>query len=323
MSADAQAAGLPAAEASSSGVIHDIGYRRYDGPRLGRWQIVRALTWHSLRAAFGLGRGAKAKVFPVLLFALLCLPAAVNAVAVATNPSGGAIVSYDNYIPSLRAVAMLIFVALEAPNLMSADLRYHTLPLYFARPISRIDYPLAKLAALVLACLAMVEIPLLLLYLGNVTQAHGASAVWAQTRQLGPGLLYGVAWAVLLASIALLLAATTGRRVFAICAIGIPLFFSWVLAKVLSHVGAQVYGPAALGQPSALASLAGLISPFTLLGGVLQWLKAPPVPGAPPHGPLQVTIIGSYGPVYGLVFLLVVLAAVGGLLARYQKLGVA
>jgi len=323
MSADAQAAGLPAAEASSSGVIHDIGYRRYDGPRLGRWQIVRALTWHSLRAAFGLGRGAKAKVFPVLLFALLCLPAAVNAVAVATNPSGGAIVSYDNYIPSLRAVAMLIFVALEAPNLMSADLRYHTLPLYFARPISRIDYPLAKLAALVLACLAMVEIPLLLLYLGNVTQAHGASAVWAQTRQLGPGLLYGVAWAVLLASIALLLAATTGRRVFAICAIGIPLFFSWVLANVLSHVGAQVYGPAALGQPSALASLAGLISPFTLLGGVLQWLKAPPVPGAPPHGPLQVTIIGSYGPVYGLVFLLVVLAAVGGLLARYQKLGVA
>ena len=27
--------------------------------------IVRALAWHSLRSAFGIGRGAKAKIFPV------------------------------------------------------------------------------------------------------------------------------------------------------------------------------------------------------------------------------------------------------------------
>jgi len=26
----------------ATGVIHDLGYRRYDGPRLGRAQIVRA-----------------------------------------------------------------------------------------------------------------------------------------------------------------------------------------------------------------------------------------------------------------------------------------
>ena len=121
---------------------------------------------------------------------------------------------------------MLVFVALQAPNLVSGDLRYHTLPLYFARPISRIDYPVAKLVAFVLACLAMIEIPLLMLYLGNVTQQHGASAVWAQTRQLGPGLLYGAAWAVLLASIGLVLASLTGKRVFAICAVGIPLFLT-------------------------------------------------------------------------------------------------
>ena len=33
------------------GVIHDLGYRGYDGPRLGRGPIVRALTWHSFRSA--------------------------------------------------------------------------------------------------------------------------------------------------------------------------------------------------------------------------------------------------------------------------------
>src|SRR5580658_2544833 len=146
VSADAQAAGLPAPQVES-GVIHDIGYRRYDAQRLGRAQIVRALTWHSLRSAFGIGRGAKAKIFPVVLFGLICLPAVVNAVALATDPSGGPIVSYDSYTPQIRIVAMLIFVALEAPNLVSSDLRTHSLPLYFARPISRTDYPVAKLAA--------------------------------------------------------------------------------------------------------------------------------------------------------------------------------
>jgi len=32
------------AGAQSAGVIHDLGYRRYDGPRLGRAQITRALA---------------------------------------------------------------------------------------------------------------------------------------------------------------------------------------------------------------------------------------------------------------------------------------
>ena len=35
---------------AAAGVIHDLGYRGYDGPRLGRGQIVRALTWHSFRS---------------------------------------------------------------------------------------------------------------------------------------------------------------------------------------------------------------------------------------------------------------------------------
>jgi ABC-2 type transport system permease protein len=304
------------------GVIHDIGYRRYEDVRLGRAAIVRALIWQSLRSAFGMGRGAKAKIFPALLFVLICLPAAVNAVALHSAPTAPPIVSYDDYIPSIRTVVMLIFVAIEAPNLVSADLRNHTLPLYFARPIHRIDYPAAKLVAFVLACLAMVEIPLVLLYIGIVSQQHGASAIWEQTLRLGPGLLYGAAWAVLLASTGLLLASTTGKRVFAMCAIGIPLFFSYILAHVLTQVGAQAFGPASFGQPSALSSLAGLISPFTLLGGLLRWAQGNPAIG-PAYHPLQPTTIGDYGPIYGAFFVVLTVVAIAGLIARYRKVGVA
>jgi ABC-2 type transport system permease protein len=325
VSADASAVGgRLAPPAADTGVIHNIGYRRYDAVRLGRAQIVRALTWHSLRAAFGIGRGAKAKIFPILLFTLMCLPAVVNAIGLALNPGSQPAVTYDGYTPQLRTVAMLIFVALEAPNLVSSDLRNHTLPLYFARPIRRIDYPIAKLAAFVLACLAMIEIPLLLLYLGNVSQQHSASQVWEQTLRLGPGLLYGAGWAVLLASIGLLLASTTGKRVFAICAIGIPLFFTWILANVLAHIGQQAFGPAGFGQqPSGLTSLAGLISPFTLLGGVLRWFQGTPTVIGAPVRPFQETVVGSYGAVYGAVFLILTVAAIAGLIARYRKVGVA
>ena len=66
--------------APGGGVIHDIGYRHYTGPRLGRAGIVRALIWHSLRSSVGIGRGAKAKIIPVIAFVAMCLPAVANAV---------------------------------------------------------------------------------------------------------------------------------------------------------------------------------------------------------------------------------------------------
>ncbi len=134
---------------SAEGVIHDIGYRRYDGVRLGRLAIVRALIWHSLRAAFGLGRGAKAKVVPVLTFVLMCLPAVVSAIAIALSSGHQRQVPYDTYLAPLRILVMMIFVAAQAPELVSRDLRSRILPLYLARPISRADYPAAKLAAFI------------------------------------------------------------------------------------------------------------------------------------------------------------------------------
>jgi ABC-2 type transport system permease protein len=319
----------PAADASG-GVIHDIGYRSYDGERLGRGRIFLALTWQSLRASFGIGRGARAKILPTILFVLMCLPAAVSLVALATDPAGGALVSYDNYVPSLRSLAMLIFVAVQAPNLVSADLRNHTLPLYFCRPIRRTDYPAAKLVAFIIACLVMIEVPLLILYIGNASQVHNFAAFRAQTEQFGPGVLYGLAWAVLLASIGLLLASTTGKRVFASCAVGIPLFITYILSHALSQIGQQSFGPQAVGTaighsagPSAVASLSGLISPFSLLDGVLRWLQGPAKPGFHVVASGQTTIIGSYGTVYGVMFVVWLVVFAGGLMLRYQRVGVA
>src|ERR1700746_724467 len=101
--------GRPMSETRGAvGVIHDLGYRRYDGPRLGRAQIVRALIWHSFRSTFGIGRGVKAKIIPILAFVAICLPALVNAFAVARGNTR--LFGYDVYTPQFRVVVVTIFI---------------------------------------------------------------------------------------------------------------------------------------------------------------------------------------------------------------------
>jgi ABC-2 type transport system permease protein len=295
---------------STESVIHDIGYRRYDGPRLRRPAIVRALAWHSFRSAFGFGRSAKAKIIPAIALAVLLLPAVINAVSVAQgNPRA---IGYDTYRADLRILIMLIFVAVQAPELVSRDLRSRVLPLYFSRPMRPADYPAAKYLAFTAACLVMIEVPLLLLYVGTIVSLHGGSAVWAETRALIPGLLIGLMWAVVMAAIGLALASLTGRRAFATGAIAIFFFLTEILASILLH--AETHGdPAALTHASTAVKVAGLFSPFTLFDGVRRWL------GGVGGDQAQVPDPGSFGVIYAIVLLALLAACLLGLAARYRK----
>src|SRR5262249_45669084 len=173
-------------------------------------------------------------------------------------------------------------------------LRSHVLPLYYSRLLRRLDYPLAKYAAFTAACLLLVEIPLIILYLGTIVSVGGGSAVWGQTKALIPGLGVAALWALLLAAIGLLPPSFTGRRAYATGMIAIYFFLTWILAKLLVSIaqnGAGPGGSAALGAPLG-ARLPGLISPFTVLDGVRQWL------GGTDPGPLPHPGIGGGG--YGL-----------------------
>ena len=309
------------AEPAAAGVIHDLGYRRYDGPRLGRRQITVALAWHSFRAAFGFGRGPKAKVVPVIALIALCLPAVINAFAMAQgNPR---LVGYDTYQPVLRNLVMTVFVAVQAPELVSRDLRSRVLPLYFSRPIRTIDYPLAKYAAFAAACLVMIDVPVLLLYFGTIANVHGGAAVWAQTKELIPGLLVGLMWSVVLAAVSLFLASLTGRRAFATGAVAIFFLLTYTLAEILLQVETNVAGPGPgpgpgkFGGPLAATlaqKVAGLFSPFTLFDGVRMWIGGR---GAAPAD--NVPNPGGFGAVYALVLVILLALSLAGLAARYRK----
>jgi ABC-2 type transport system permease protein len=285
-------------------VIHDLGYRRYDGPRLGRPAIIRALTWQSFRASWGFGRGPKAKVVPLLAFVVMLLPAAVNAAIVAHG--GSRQFGYDVYVPALRAVVLTIFLAAQAPELMSRDLRNRVLPLYFSRPIKPGDYPLAKYIGLLAATLILVEVPLLVLYVGTIASAKNQHGVWLETKALIPGLGVGVLWSVLPVAIAILLASLAARRAYATGIVAIAFFLSLTLATLLIKVA---NGGSGTGTG---ARVGALLSPYTIIDGVRVWL------GGTNNG-LAPSNVGGFGPVYGLLALLLLTACLGGLAVRYRK----
>ncbi|MGI5244079.1 ABC transporter permease [Dactylosporangium sp. CA-139066] len=282
--------------APQTSVIHDIGYQRYTGPRLGRWYANRSLYEHSVRAAFGIGRGAKAKIFPWLIIGIVLLVAVV-AIAV-RSITGETFLTYRQYADGLSYPVML-FLAVVAPELVSRDLRDRTLPLYFSRPLARTDYALAKYAALVTAVLALLAVPQLLIYLGAIfTRTDGFSGAWKELGDLGPGLTAALLRALVLASISLLVASLTGRRAFAAAFIVGVFLVTSPIAGILTVLGND-----------AVKSLAFLVNPMFLLLGVEQWI----------FGVKDGLPIGDYGPVYGAAALVMLGGSVALLLLRYRK----
>ncbi|MEV1288520.1 ABC transporter permease [Micromonospora sp. NPDC049679] len=285
-----------------AGVIHDIGYQRYAGARLGRRYVAGSLYVHGLRTAFGFGRSAKAKIFPWLIVAIVAVVAA--GLAAVRSQIGEVVLTYAQFADAMSWL-VIFFVAVVAPELVSRDLRSGVLPLYFSRPLHRADYVLAKLAALITAVWLLLGGPQLLMFAGAAfTTDKGMGGVWDEVLDLLPGLAYAAIWAVVFASIGLLVASLTGKRAFAAGGVVAVFLMTTPIVGVL------------MVMPSTTVNrLAGLASPSSLVQGVGVWLFEEWLVTDTPTG----IGVGRFGPVYGAAALLLIVACVGLLLARYRK----
>ena len=286
-----------------AGVIYDIGYQRYDGPRLGRGAVVRALYGSSLRSAFGIGRGGRAKIVPFGLFALAMLPSLIAVGVAALLNEAVEIFTYDNYLWELRLVFAL-FVAAQAPELVGRDQQHRVLTLYFSRALERADYVAAKVAAMVTALFLIMAVPLVTLLIGTVLGAEDVlSALGDELREL-PGVVgNSLLHAILLAAMGLAVASYTPRRAYATGGI-IALFL--ILGVVSGLVGE-------LAEEGGWRYVV-LLSPFALVDGVRRWAFG----GRVAESPVDFDLVP--GAAHLLVYLLVV-AALGALVAwRYRRL---
>ncbi|MFI9360026.1 ABC transporter permease [Kitasatospora sp. NPDC053057] len=290
---------------ADTGVIHDIGYRGYTGPRLGRAYATRSLFTQSLRAAYGLGRSGKSKVLPMLLLGVVTVPAMIFVAAAVAMHRDELPVEYAGYLSDLGLVVS-IFLASQAPVLLSRDLRYHTVPLYFSRPITRADYVRAKFAAMACAQLLLMAAPLVVLYAGALLTGMDFGH---NTGQFLSGLAAAVLYALVPTSVALVIAASTPRRGFGVAAIMGYLAVSSTVATVVVGMSSPSPGGSDAAQWTALISPSGLVEALVNevfdLGSGIDRRHAP----------------GGLGT---LVFALVAVAMVAGsyrlLLRRYSRI---
>ncbi|MFC7791561.1 ABC transporter permease [Streptomyces cinereoruber] len=295
----------PSQAAPDTTRIHNIGYRSYDGPRLGRAYARRSLFSQSLRGAYGLGRSAKSKVLPMLLAGVMCAPALIIvAVAVATQQTKLSI-EYAQYAIYLQVV-IGIFLASQAPQSVSRDLRFRTVPLYFSRPIERADYVLAKYGAMASALFILTAVPLLIMWIGSMLAKMDFAE---QTKMFGQGLVSVALLSLLFGGIGLVMAALTPRRGFGVAAVIGVLTISYGAVSTLM-------GIAYVTENAGAIKWLGLFSPITLIDGVQTAFL-----GAPSMFPE----LGGPGAGFGVVYLLAVLALIAGsygiLMRRYRKVG--
>jgi ABC-2 type transport system permease protein len=288
---------------NDGGVIHDIGFQHYSGVRLGRGYIVRSLYVESLRGAYGLGRSAKSKVMPFLLLAAVTVPALIVALVAGLTKADKLPLEYTSYTVDV-GTAVLVFVASQCPASVSRDLRFHVMPLYFSRPITRSDYVLAKLAAMASALFILMAVPQLVLYGGALLDKL---SFWSQTRGVLAGLVGVALFAVVLGAIGLLIASITPKRGFGVAAIITVLVMLGAIASSLQALTID-------DGHRSLAGYLGLISPFSLVDGVQVWALR-----ATSNSP-----IGPPGTAGGIVFVLVTVAVVAAcyalMQARYRRL---
>lgn len=207
-----------------TGSIYDIGYRGYDGPRLGRRHAFTTLFLAALRATFGLGRSGRAKILPVFC---LVFPAIMAVVVVAMSAFAsrfgisdlGVLPGHPDMAGSTGTFVVLL-VAVQAPELLGRDVRYRVLTLYFSRALLRVDYALAKLAALTTAALIILLVPHLILTIGAVLLTSDVLGALGREAGFWPAILGStVVTAVAMAGVALMIAAFIARRAYATVAI--------------------------------------------------------------------------------------------------------
>jgi ABC-2 type transport system permease protein len=266
-----------------TGAVYDRGYRPYEGARGGR-RAARAALWRlSIRRALGLRRPWRQKVAPFVLLGIAVIPAIVNVgveyLTRDTVAEGLDFITYREYVGVSNA--LLVFVALTAPDIMCPDRRQRVLPLIFARPLTGTDYVLAKVGAMASILFAFSFLPQVVLFIGQMLVSDDGALRYLRDNV---DVLWQVPVAVALlalyyASIGVAIASLTTRRIIAGATI-IGLFLvSSIVASIVTGPEERVTFSGGGGPPGTI---------ITEDGEVLE--LEPPTPGAglePSDGPFD------------------------------------
>jgi ABC-2 type transport system permease protein len=247
-----------------AGSIYDLGYRRYEGPRLGRAHAIRSLIVHSFRTTYGLGRSGRAKAAPVIFGAMAILPAViiVGGLTIAARfgfdrqLDDAELIGFNNYYSAVTAIIVL-FCAAQAPELFGRDQRHGVLALYFARALRRSDYALGRLLGFILAILVLLLLPMVILFLGRVLLSTDvAGGFWRNLPNIPPVVAQGIVIAALYGGLSMAISAYSSRRAYATAGIIALFILPGLVSGIIIGIGSSTVGTWLV-----------LISPNTVIDG--------------------------------------------------------
>ena len=210
---------MTALHQAATGAVYDRGYRPYGGPRGGRREATLALWRMSVRRALGLRRSWRQKVFPWSLLGLATIPAIINVGvgwALRNNPielQDFEFISYRQYVGV--STTLVLFVALTAPDVVCPDRAQRVLPLLFSRPLTGVDYVVAKVGAIAFIVFGFSFLPQVVLFVGQMlVSKDGALTYFTDHAEVLWQVPIAVALlAVYYAAIGVALASLTDRRI--------------------------------------------------------------------------------------------------------------
>ena len=246
-----------------SSSIYDLGYRHYEGERIGRRGTLLTLYVHGLRSASGSGAGRPARSSPWRSRSSRSSrrsSSSASARFVSGLDQDVDIFKHEDYFTYVRII-LVLFCATVAPELVGRDQRNRTLSLYFSRAVSRLDYAFAKFAALTSAMLVLTLGPQLLLFIGNGMATDDLGGYIRDNWDLVFPIVAGsLLVSAAIASVGLCIAAYLPRRAYSTAAI-VGVF---ILTLAIAHILMETIDP-------AVARYFLLVSPVAW-EGVILWL---------------------------------------------------
>jgi ABC-2 type transport system permease protein len=296
---------------SAAGSIYDLGYRNYEGARLGRRHAVLSLYVQSLRGVFGFGRHTSSKILPIGLTIVALLPAVVQlgviSIAKDTIPASDIFQPWQYY--EFVQWPLALFVAAVGPELVGRDQRNNTLSLYFSRALLRSDYVLAKVAALATAVMIISLAPQLLVFAGNALAGDDSLGYLRDNwRDVAPIIGSGVLLSLLLSSISVAIASQTSR--WQLASGGVVAYFaiSYALGTILVN-----------SFPNGPAGFSFLLSGFHVAQGMTYWLFGV-TPTLDSAGDLARADLPGF--LYGVAAIVTIVVGLAVAYRRYRRLSV-
>lgn len=152
-----------------------------------------------------------------------------------------------HYFLSWELWFSMVLVLLVGPNLISQDLRYNAMPLYFSRPLRRMDYFVGKLGVIVALLSAVMIVPCIVAYVLGLLFSLDITIVRDTSRILLASITYGLVIAISAGMLMLALSSLSRNSRY------VALFWMaiWILTGILSLVLMQIEHEQRRYQPGA------------------------------------------------------------------------